>query len=306
MERETSMILIGSALLAITLGFSSPPTHPIASGTANGSLLVDNKTIALKYAYAVQVEDVETAGLEMSSPARYLVIVLSDRKLPLTCVANRYAPHSELRSPAQVFQPLEKVTSDSMYGVMLQYDLVKKTVFKSDFFYPNKEFSLSFAGFEKPEKIAGLRITPKEVSGTTFLDNPQSTGRDKPPKKYQFRASFRATLRLEPGVTEKQEGKAALNSPLLQIIRDYLKAAKEGDVATLRRLTASSHQAYLQNPEVLKFLKDADVSKLEEQVKRLVVRGDIAVVILVNEQPNYSQTQMFLVREKEGWKLCWP
>ncbi len=48
------------------------------------------------------------------------------------------------------------------------------------------------------------------------------------------------------------------------------------------------------------------MKKLPKQVKRVVIRGDNATVVVVNTEPNYSQVMMRLVRERGAWKLCWP
>ena len=90
------------------------------------------------------------------------------------------------------------------------------------------------------------------------------------------------------------------------VIRAYGEAGKNGDVETLRKLTAASHQSYLSNKEFIQSLKSFEADKLAEQVKRVVVRGNTASVVVLSETPSYSQVTMHLVREKGDWKLCWP
>jgi hypothetical protein len=138
------------------------------------------------------------------------------------------------------------------------------------------------------------------------MPQPRQTYMEKGPKKYQYKVSFRAPLLSEAAVTEKWDGKDALESPPVQAIRAYLAAAKQSDAEKLRSLTATSHLAYLKKPGVIKMLQEADMSKVDEQVKRVVVRGNLATVLVINEKPTYSEVRMYLVREKGAWKLCWP
>lgn len=297
-----------SALFVFLLALALSPAvaQKTVTGSAHGNLTVDGRSIPLRYAYSVEVDNVEEAGLMPSGPQKYLVLVLSDGKLPLSSVADRNAPFADRHSPGEMFAPLHKSSAERMYGVLLHLDLQKKMPFQAELFYPGKQSLFSVVGTQVPDQMTNLKREGDWISGTAFLANAQDTGLEKGPKKYQYRVSFRALVRPENLVTAKWEGKDALASPPVRTLHAYLAAARNGDVPALRRLTAQTHQPYLDRPEMLKFLQSADVSKLAEQVRRVVVRGNSAAVVCVNKEPNYSQVTIQLVRDKGAWKLYWP
>jgi len=288
--------------------FSLPATGAGAqsAGTATGNLTLDGKPIPIRFAYVVEVDNAEEAGLLLEGPRNYRVIVLSDRALPAASVANRNAPFSERHSPAEFFGPLTKSPADSIRGIFLRVDLKTNQIFDAHLIYPDMGIGFTVGGQEYRDRLAGVKVAGNIVSGTAALAKPEPTHLEKGPKKYLYQISFRAPIVKEPEITEKWEGEAALKSAPVLIIREYLEAGKRGDLATVQRLTAKTHQAYLKKPEVLEFLKDGDASKLAEQVQRVFVRGQFATVVVVNKEPSYSQTSMTLVKEGGDWKLCWP
>lgn len=294
------------ALLGLVLSVPAAFAQKAYTGTATGNLTVDGKPIPLKYAYVVDVDNVEEAGLLLSGPQKYQVIVLTDHELPLSSIENRNSPYADLRSPGQIFAPLKKSPVSSCYGLLLKYDPEKKTLFEAEFLYPGLDSPFSVAGADVPDRISGVKQEGKSLSGTVSLPTAHATGRDKAPKKYQYKISFQAPIQAEPAVTQKLEGAEALDSAPVKALRDYLAAAKASDLEKMRALTAETHLPYLKNPEAVKSLKNADMSKLPEQVKRVIIRGNNAVVMVVSEQPNYSQTAMQFVKVKDAWKLYWP
>lgn len=277
-----------------------------AGGTATGNLTLDGKPIPLRFAYVVDVDNAEEAGLLLEHARNYRVIVLSDRALPATSVSNRNAPFSERHSPAEYFGPLAKSPADGIRGVFIRLDLKTNKIFDAHLLYPGMGVGFTIGGQEFRDRLTGVKQAGNTVSGTATLAKAEPTHLEKGPKKYLYQITFRAPVVKEPAVTEKWEGEAALKSPPVQVIREYLEAGHKGDLATLQRLTAKTHQAYLKKTEILDFLKDGDASKLDEQVQRVFVRGETATVVIVTKEPSYSQTSMTLVREGGTWKLCWP
>jgi hypothetical protein len=297
------LVIIGLGLFfAVAPAFS----QNAYTGKASGTLTVDGKSTLLRYAYMVEVDNVEEVGLLLAGPRQYQVIIFSDRQLPLASVANRNASFAERRSPAELFAPLHKTVVDTMRGIMLKVDMPTQQPFDAQLLYPGVDSTFRASGAKVPDHVTGLTREGNTLAGTALLPTVQPTHRQKGPKTYQYRISFRAPMLSEPPVKEQWQGKAALDSPPAQAIREYLDTAQKGDVATLRRLTAKPHLPYLNKPETLQFLKDADASTLAEQVKRVVVRGDTATVMAGNEAPDYSQVAMSLVRENGAWKLYWP
>ena len=306
----TVVTLALAVVLAGALAAGPALAQKAYSGSAKGNLVVNGEAIPLKYAYVIEVDNVEEAGLRLGGPRKYQVMVFSDRVLPLSSVGNRNAPHAERRSPADFFDPAHKSVADAMHGIMLRYDAQQRKVFEARLLYPGQGMEFSIGGMEYTDRLSGLKKAGGFLSGTAqrAASQGQLTGGA---KKYHYRVTFRAPVLAEAPLKAQWEGKAALASPPVQAIREYMEAAQKSDLAALRRLTAKSHLHYLDYPDVLKSLRKGAASKLEEQVKRVVVRGDTtrgetATVVVVSEEPNYSQTSLSLIREADAWKFCWP
>jgi hypothetical protein len=267
---------------------------------------VDGKAIPLRFAYVLDVDNIEEIGLIPNGPQKYQVIVLSDKALPLSAVANRYAPLSERRSPTDFFQLKTKSAVDSIYGIAMKVDPKKSAPFQVQFFHPGQGTQFSIEGTEFPDRITGMKRQGNQLSGTMLLAKPQQTYAEKGPNQYQYRATFRAPIRTEPKVTAVLEGKAAQDSPLAQSIRTYLVAAKKGDFAALGSLTTASHQTYLKEPKFVEYIKSDDMGISPDKIKRIVVRGNRALAVIVTEAPSYTQVNLQLVQEKGAWKLYWP
>lgn len=295
-----------AALSIILTGVPGFAQKPFA-GTAAGSLIVDGKPIALKYAYVVDVDNVENAGLLMASARKSTTIVLCDRPLSRASVANRDAPFSERLSPAQILAPVGKTEADKIYGIVLKLEPGKANPLGTQFLFPgNDSLAFTVAGTEYPDRVTGMKRVGGFLSGTALIPSAQETRLEKGPKKYRYRVTFRAPILTEEPVKENLEGAAALQSAQVTVLRAYMEAGKKGDAETIRKYTAATHQSYVANKDFIASLKSAELEKLPEQVKRVVVRGNSATVVIVSEQPSYSQVMMHLVREKGDWKLCWP
>ncbi len=277
------------------------------AGTATGSLNVDGRPIALKYAYVIDVDNVEETGLQMAGARKATTIVLCDRPLPRLSVANRDAPYSDRISPAQVLAPISKTPADKIYGIVLKLEPGKANPLGAQFLFPgNDSIPFTVFGTEYPDRVTGMKRAAGFLSGTALVPSAQQTRLEKGPKKYQYRVTFRAPILTEAPVTENLEGAAALQSAPVAVLKTYMEAGKKGDAETVRKYTATTHQSYISNKEFIESLKSGQVEKLFEQVKRVVIRGDTATVVVVSTEPNYSQVMMHLVREKGDWKLCWP
>lgn len=300
--RLLALIAAASALAAAP-AFAQKPY----AGTATGTLLVDGKSIPLRYAYVVDVDNVEEAGLLLAGARKSTVIVLSDKPLPLKSVSDRNSPYSDRVSVGQMLSPIGKSPVEGIYGIVLKLDPAKANPLDARFIYPGSEsVSFTVAGTEYPDRVVAMKRAGGFLSGTALVPALQETRLEKGPKKYRYRVEFRAPILTEEPVTETLEGPAALASAPVAAVKAYGEAGKKGDIEAVRGLTASTHIGYLTNKDFLESLKSFDISKLPEQVKRVVVRGGTASVVVVSEQPNYSQTMMHLVREKGAWKLCWP
>jgi hypothetical protein len=266
---------------------------------------MDGKKIPLTFAYAVLVDDAETEGLVGAGPRNYYVLVLSDRELPAGDVNDRFAPQSSRISPGQMMAPLSKTPADSMYGIMLQIDKTKFTILNTQFLHPNAGINMSVVGTQYPDVVKNVHESDGKLIGEASVTT-QDTGLDSGPKHYRYSAQFTAPLVPEAAITANLTGAAALACDPVAALKLYLAAAHKGDKTALKSLTDNAHLAYLDKPEVIKFLKDADPKTLTTQLHRVVVRGNMAGVVLVNSKQSYSYTTMHLTQESGAWKVCWP
>lgn len=297
-----------AALVSLLLTLLTAPVlaqTPFA-GEVRGTLTVDGKAIPLRYAYILDVDNVEEVGLPSTNPQKYQVIVLSDRALPRSVVANRDAPFSEIRSPGQVFAPKLPGVVGAMYGILLKRDPQKSAPFLAHLLSPGGSVPFQVSGTQYPDRITDVKQEGGFVSGTASLSPAQPTGLEKGPKKYQYRVTFRAPLLSEPPVTQNLEGQAALDSPPVRALRSYVEAGKKGDLATVRRLTAPTHHSFLKDPTFVKFLRSGKDIELVKNIRRVVQRGDTATLVVVMGESGFSHLKLRAVRENGDWKLYWP
>ena len=305
--RRNNPLIFLTALGALMLASTKIAASAPASGTATGNLIVDGKAIPLKFAYVIDVDNVEEAGLKFPTTQHYRVIVLSDRELPAASVCDRNAPASERVSPMQIMEPTGKIPSDKIYGIRLLIDPKQANPLSAEFLYPNKDpMTFTVMGTEYTDRVTNVKVVGRSVSGQAELSRITETRLGKGPKKYSYLVTFHAPITTEPAITSNLTGKEALDSAPVAALRAHLIAGKTGDLDALRKLTAESHSPYLKHKELLENLKGGEIEKIAEQVKRVIIRGSHASVVCVNEEPNYSQVMIHLIEDKEGWKMQWP
>jgi hypothetical protein len=308
----------GFALSVPAQAQTSAPSAPGGyQGTGQGNLTLDGKPIPLKYVYAVQVDNVEEEGLPLTiSPRKYIVLLLSDISLPKRLVENRFAPQSDRHSMAEFFDDRQKSIADKMRGLQFRIDAEKKELFGMELLLPVGAMSFAPGGIGEANQIKDLKIENGTISGTVLVTAPQEhpswqiaeAEKDKKykgPKKYQYRVAFTAPLQTEPPVTKVYDGKDALNNEPMTVLKQYAAAAKKGDIATVKRLTAASHQTYLNHPKIKEQMQQMKPDLLVKEVKRVVIRGDWAAVMVVSSGGG-AQIMIQMTRTKDGWKLYFP
>lgn len=300
------MKMMAFAAAVLVLAVMPAAAQKPYEGVATGNLMVDGKPVPLKFAYVVDVDNVEEAGL-LTATRHAIILVLSDRALPRLSVSDRDAPFSDRVSPMQVMMPMSKTVADSMYGIVLKIDPDKANPVRAQFLFPGSDKLIFIvSGTEFPDRVTGIKREGGFLSATASVPVAQATGLRKGPRKYQYKISFRAPIIREAAVTENLEGPAALASAPVAVLKSYVIAGKKGDIIAIRKLTAKTHLSYLTNKDFLDSLKGDEGPKLLEQIKRVVIRGDSAAVVIVSEEPNYSHYMMHLIRENGDWKMCWP
>ncbi|MBA4390240.1 MAG: hypothetical protein C0399_04805 [Syntrophus sp. (in: bacteria)] len=268
------------------------PAYAIDEGTAEGTITVNNETIAISYVYAHLHDNAE--GL-LDRP-KELRIVLSDRKVP----------QESLRGI--VFLPVEDLARENrMRGLMMQLNpndpgKIVVTLLQAP---PTSRHSLMTLTLSATgEKLfKKLNVSKTRVDGEVeHFDTRSEGGTDLP--KLSYSAIFSAPLFNELPVTADLKGMAAQKSPQVKIYREKIIAMKKGDFETVKRL--SSERANRRNAVMLAQLGDqAKVMAAEgalemeqslKQVKRVVVRGDTAVMFF--SEKHWAT----FVREGTNWK----
>jgi hypothetical protein len=135
-----------------------------------------------------------------------------------------------------LFAPRQKTVVNTMRGIMLEVDMPTQQPFDAQLLYPGVDNTFRASGAKVPDRVTALTREGNTLAGTALLTTVQPTHRQKGPKTYQYRISFRAPVLSEPPVKEQWAGKVALDSPPAQAIREYWMPPKKG---TWRRSVAS-------------------------------------------------------------------
>ncbi len=110
--KENQLKTTAFAVAAVLLVAVPPLAQAPYGGAAPGNLSVDGKAVAMKYAYVVDADNAEEAGLLMARAGKSATIVLSARPLPRASVSDRYSPYSEKPSYSQVTMRLVREKGD--------------------------------------------------------------------------------------------------------------------------------------------------------------------------------------------------
>lgn len=284
------MRLILLSLLSLIVPLN--PALALDPGTAKGFLQVNNERIQLDHAYAHLHDNAE----QLLDNPKELRILLSDREVPPPALAGI------------AFLPVERMAKEGrVQGLLLQMNPNDNSRVVVTLLYPpaaageslmTQSISVSGQKSMKRFEFSAQRV----VGEIEHSQNRESTSSQMPTLAYS--ASFSAPLFHEPPVTADLKGKAALDSPQAQVLRERTRALAKGDFDTVRRLsTERSNRVNApllaqDSGEARSFAKQA-AAEMEESIKnirRVVVRGDHAVVLLSNN------AWVCFAREAAQWK----
>jgi hypothetical protein len=260
--------------------FCRQSAYAIDQGTVQGALAINGKEVRLTHSYAHLHDNAE--GL-LHFP-KELRIVLADREIP----------QSSLRGIA--FLPVDTLArEDKIKGLLITLDprdqnkaLVKLLAKPSR---PGQSLmTLTLSNTDK-KIISNLLISNVRVSGGIEYADSRGRGDDDLPNLV-FSAKFSAPLFKELPVTADLKGKAARNSIQAKVYREKIDALKKGDFEAVKRV--STERANRRDAAMLEqmgdqakaFAKEAaeDLEKSLNLIKRVVVRGDTAVMIFSENQ----------------------
>lgn len=267
--------------------------YAIDPGIARGALSVNDETISLTHAYAHLHDNAE--GL-LDRP-KELRIVLSDREIP----------YKSLRGIA--FLPVTHMAKENrVRGLLLILDPnVQSKVLVTLLKQPPKQgqslmtLTLHVTGEELFKK---LHMSKVRVDGEIeYTDTRESGNEDLP--KITYAVKFSAPLFNELPVTANLRGKAAQNSIQAKVYREKISALKKGDFEAVKRLSSewanrrdASLLAQMDEQTKKSFAAEAaaDMEQSLKRIKRVVERGDSAVIIFSEKQ------WATFVRESGKWK----
>lgn len=264
-------LLLGFLILSIP----ARATGTIDPGVATGWLVINGDTVRLMHAYA-QVHDNAEGLLDRPSEMR---IVLCDREIPQASLSGiAFLPVSDLAREGRV------------RGLLLAFDPANRnSVYVTLLDKPAEEGrslitqTLSVSG-DGP--IRNLLISAQRVGGELEHADSDMTPDSRLPA-LAYAVSFSAPVFNEPAVTEDLKGKAAKKSVQVKVLTDRAKALARGDLETVKRLSTAESNRQSETmlagggDDILRMAKEfaADMQKSLRGVKRVVVRGDRAVVI---------------------------
>ena len=254
--------------LLLTFALITLPTITIfGAGDFTGTLTINGKTFASPYVRALLHDNAEGV---LDTPTE-LRIVVTDREVPIDALDGLiFLPVSDMGQRAEV------------EGILLRFDPAKPDEVDYTVLTVRGVQTVTKNVSVKDLKLAAGRVTGMfDFSDTSFASFPEY-----PKVRFSFRIDTPITT--PPAVTEDLKGRDALNSTQVKVLRALADALATGNIAALNRLT--SVRATIRNKEdIARRGADAtkayrtvgaDLKKLIPRVKRVVVRGDQAVVLL--------------------------
>ena len=240
---------------------------------AKGTLTVAGKSSPLAYAYAVPEKDGE------------IRLILSD--LPLS--------DKELKD---VFERIERADSDKVHLLEVTLD---KSHTATSISVRHKAIGTSWGGYSTDDIYQEKSATPQSLSGRVY----RTKSGEFQGVSYTYDAEFSASLWHPPAPT--LSGAAAKTSPQGKVALEFIKAARSGKIAEIRKLVTKEGQADLDGPqgkEIMGFMKlGPDPAKTT--VKGVDVKGDQAEVELVESgKGTSSTTTLRLILEQGSWKIA--
>ena len=248
-----------------------------------GTFTANGEPVPFRHVYALLHDNNEGV---LSSPTQ-LRLLLTDVEVPVDSLYGLY------------FLPIGDLGREGKAKVLLlQFDPANYSEVDMMVLLPNGLQTVTTR-----LKITDLKMIDGKVSGAfEYADVSPFTSSEIPSFKFNYR--FSADLNSPPPVTADLKGRAVLSSPQLKLLRSFAKALSTGDLRNLRAL--SSERAFRKAQDdharlgaaARKFYirTGAKLTKLAPTAKRVVVRGNSAVVIF----PDKSTFN--LVLENGVWK----
>jgi hypothetical protein len=270
------------SVLVIVLLFIAlcQPVFALDPNTVQGSFKVNGESIQLSKAYAHLHDNAEQA-LERPKELR---ILLADRVVPPSALVGLDS------LPVQ-----EMAKEGHLRGLLLRLDPNDRHSVQVTLLYPPAKpgYTLMTQTLSDTEKevMKKLEVSAQSVTGEIEHDDQNGTAsKDMPNLAYALQ--FSAHLSKEPPVTANLKGKAAENSPQVQVLREKARALAKSDYEAVRRLCterANRRSETLRAQAGIRynvFAEEAggDLEASIRNIERVVVRGDHAAVIFADKE----------------------
>jgi hypothetical protein len=257
-----------SAIIALVLTARLP-------NQAEGTLRAGDITIKLSHVRAHLHDNAE--GL--MDRKKELRILLTDREVPASSlygVAFQPIWHMAMRGEVQgILLELDPTKPNEVHSVLLMKPKQKGASLMTT--------SLSVTG---SEIFKGWKYTGSHVSGSVDRQKEAVPGGEMPSLSYT--ASFDSDILPEPKVTQDLKGAQAVASPQVKMLVTSADALTRGDFATVKKMASKQGAARLDEmitqagPQAKALAKQfgTEMKTSLKKVKRVVVRGDRAIVIM--------------------------
>jgi hypothetical protein len=262
----------------------------VNSGVAKGSLMVNDKNITLRYAYAHLHDNAE--GL-IDDTEKFRVL-LTDREVPSAALDGiAFLPVMDLARQGQVQGLMFEMDPEDPNNVVMT--LLQPPSGQGRFLIRQ---SINVSGGD--DLFKGWKLADNRVAGAIERKGEREPGLGDFPA-ISYSVQFDAPVFNEPKITADLKGKAAKDSPQARLLFAKADALAKGDFAAAQKVCTDRanrwNQSFLAGAKAGALSKQADdMKKSLQKIQRVVERGDRAIVILPNKQ------WFSFVREGGEWK----
>ena len=260
----------------VVVAFASGLSLALAQNSAQGGITVNGVKTELRYAYAFTQP-------ALSSKKPETTLVLADKPL----------------SPKAVTDTFERMSARNRDGVK-----TLEFTFDDSKTLTSVQFSIdpmNGGGYSTSYKVAMEAFTDKALKGRTYTDGEQTMFKDR--FSFDVRFDVVMTVPRAPDVS----GKAAWNTPQGKVIAEYLRAARAGDKAGLKRVLIAERAKDLDGPQaaqILDFLKLSADPKTAE-FDGLTIDGDSAEANIAERTKDGASSSRYKLQRVGGvWKVA--
>ena len=270
-----------SARMAITLCFAFgslfAAAETPAQNTAQGSIAFNGNKAELRHAYTF-------VGGSLADKKREMFLIVTDKPLSPKAVIDE-------------FERMREASSNNVQMLELKFDDGRQ---------------LNAVNFRVGAKTGGgnassYKVDIERLTETSFKGRVHSDGEQKAFKDvHSFDVRFDTIIAKVP--KPDASGKSAWATPQGKALAEYLRAARAGDKAALKRMLVADRATLLDGPnaaELIKFLKMSPDPKTAE-FDSLTIDGDSAVAKLAERSKNGATSSDFTLRLVNGVWLVSP